>query len=93
MTIDYQDQPHLPVECQAWMLAHHIERVPGPQTVWLSNTQRSCSLSTQLCLSVAVQVAMTTRSTVVMVDSSGAFSSLRLEEMLLGKGGSEEVRG
>ena len=50
-------------------------------------------LSAQLCLSVAIQVAMTTSSTVVVVDSSGAFSSLRLEEMVLGKGGSEEVRG
>ena len=36
---------------------------------------------------------MTTSSTVVVVDSSGAFSSLRLEEMVLGKGGREEVRG
>lgn len=93
MASDYQDQPHLPVEYQAWMLTHHTERVPGLQRVWLSNTQRSCSLSTQLCLSVAVQVAMATNSTVVVVDSSGAFSSLRLEEMLLGKGGGEEVRG
>ena len=49
-------------------------------------------ISAQLCLSVAIQVAMTTSSTVVVVDSSGAFSSLRLEEMVLGKEGSEEVR-
>ena len=29
MASDYQDQPHLPVEYQAWMLTHHTERVPG----------------------------------------------------------------
>ena len=92
MTSDYRDQPHLPVECQAWMLTHHTEHVPGSQS-GCQIYSKGHVLSTQLCLSVAVQVAMTTRSTVVVVDSSGAFSSLRLEEMLLGKGGSEEVRG
>ena len=34
---------------------------------------------------------MTTSSSVVLVDSGGAFSSLRLEEILLGRGEGEQV--
>ena len=45
----------------------------------------------QVCLAVAGGVAMTTKSSVVYIDSGCGFSSTRLTQMLAAKGLNSEV--